>query len=91
MCDTASNNTIFFIILYRLMIYTGSSGLFMGGFAHRLFFRLAGQNGFIEISKTGITSYSYKCVVENRLIGTGEDFTTDAPQQIFTSIPSVSN
>lgn len=46
----------------------GNSSLFMGVNGHRIFFSVESRNAYIEIKRTGLAGFLYRCVVDNTIV-----------------------
>lgn len=72
-----------------MAIVLGTSSVFMRGFGHRLFFQIDSLPGYIEITKSGFMSFSYKCVINNRLVDTTSAHSKSSSALFDASISSV--
>jgi hypothetical protein len=67
----------------------GTSSIFMGGFGHRIFFQIDKLPGYIEITKNGFTGFTYKCVINNKLVDLAITHSRTPSPNYSASIPTV--
>ncbi len=66
--DTVSGVRSVTIDFMELPSADGTSSMMMGSAVHRMNFELEDRSGYVEIKKSGMTSFAYKCVIDNAIV-----------------------
>lgn len=62
---------------------SGTSSLMMESKGHRIFFSVDSLPGFIEIKRSGWTSFAYSCIIDNVRLPEATEVVADDQTEVF--------